>query len=69
MHTIAPLGFAPVWEAAASAREGGGFCGQDGVERASRDLAPYIAEAGIFEQTAVLAQSAFFAFRAHQHIQ
>ncbi len=48
---------------------GGGFCGQDGVERASRELALYSAEAGIFEQTAVLAQSAFFAFRAHQHIQ
>jgi hypothetical protein len=48
---------------------GGGFCGQDGVERASRDLALYFAEAGIFEQPAVLAQSAFFTFRAHQHIE
>ena len=48
---------------------GGGFCAQDGVERATRDLALYIAEAGIFEQLAVLAKSAFFAFRAHQHIE
>ena len=48
---------------------GGGLYGEDGVERASRDPALYIAEAGIFEQPAVLAKSPFFAFRAHQHIQ
>ena len=43
--------------------------GKYGVECTSGNTALYVAEAGILEEVAVLAEGAFFPFRAHQHIQ
>lgn len=43
--------------------------GEYGVECTSSNTALHVAEAGILEELAILAEGTLFSFRAHQHIQ